>query len=63
MVGLKFDALLRSDAVLCEVSKQTMKPSCQHEVKLEVVHFFCSRNVVKGCIRETNGIAKLGELG
>ena len=27
-VGLKFDALLRSDAVLCEVSKQTIKPSC-----------------------------------
>ena len=27
-VGLKFDALQRSDAVLCEVSKQTIKPSC-----------------------------------
>ena len=27
-VGLKFDALLRLDAVLCEVSKQTIKPSC-----------------------------------
>ena len=27
-VGLKFDALLRLDAVLCEVSKQTIKLSC-----------------------------------
>ena len=27
-VCVKFDALLRLDAVLCEVSKQTIKPSC-----------------------------------
>ena len=55
-VGLKFDALLRLDAVLCEVSKQTIKPSClccQVSIKSNF-----SRNVVKGCIRETNGIAK-----
>ena len=55
-VGLKFDALLRLDAVLCDVSKQTIKLSClccQVSMKSN-----CSRNVVKGCIRETNGIAK-----
>ena len=48
----------------CEVSKKAIKPSVAYIAKSarsqigDCRIFFSSRNVVKGCIRETNGIAK-----